>query len=95
MTAREGDLQPATPLQPEHPQGHVIRRALYLSQVDLAARWGVCVQTIRRWRATHRIPAHDRALPGHPKWRVSAIERFEVGSPERGIGRSHDLRIAP
>ena len=70
----------------------VVRRALYLSQSDLAVRWGVCVRTIRRWKQAGEIPAPDLKLPGHPKWRVSVIERFEADVPPGEL--RHSLRVA-
>ena len=83
----------AAPSDTQEPQRrrYVQGRTLYLSQPDLAVRWGVCVETIRLWRRDGKIPAADPKLPGRPKWKVGVIRQFEAADP---VGSFHTAKVA-
>ena len=48
----------------------------HLNQRQLAARWGVSVRTLERWRS-HRQGAPFLKLGGHVTYRLSDVEAFE------------------
>lgn len=49
----------------------------HLNQRQLAARWGVSVRTLERWRS-HRQGPPFLKLGGHVTYRVEDIENFEI-----------------
>lgn len=50
----------------------------FLSASTCAERFGVSRHTWMRWVKSRQAPA-PAPLPGHPRWAVSDIERFERG----------------
>lgn len=50
----------------------------FLTQTQICRRLGIAVQTWRNWRKRGETPLPVN-LPGHPRWRVADIERFEQG----------------
>lgn len=47
---------------------------VYVSDVQLAARYGVSRSTIWRWVASGRLPSPVALSPGTTRWLVSEIE---------------------
>jgi predicted DNA-binding transcriptional regulator AlpA len=59
-------------------------RQKYLDTAAICAHFGISRHTWARWVKSGQAPAPDPALPGHPRWRVSDIERFKRGRMGRG-----------
>lgn len=51
----------------------------YLSDDDVAARFGVSTDSIRRWIRQGVFPKPVRVGKGTSRWRLSDIERYEAG----------------
>jgi hypothetical protein len=50
----------------------------FLTQIEICRRLGISDETWRRWRKRGDVlPPAD--LPGHPRWPVAYIEKFERG----------------
>lgn len=70
----------AAPLQfsrsgPSRPTAHTKAR-LALDEHELAARWGLSVKTLRRWRQEHLGPVFLK-LGGRVTYLLTEIEAFE------------------
>ena len=50
---------------------------IYLSDKDLAARYGVFRGTIWRWLSERRLPAPVRIGPNTTRWRLADIEEHD------------------
>jgi predicted DNA-binding transcriptional regulator AlpA len=50
----------------------------FLTTRECCVRFGITRETWRQWVKSRRAPS-PAPLPGHPRWRVSDIERFERG----------------
>ena len=49
----------------------------YLTDLDLAERWGCSRDTIWRWNRLHSIPPPTRLGPNCTRWRLDRIEEWE------------------
>lgn len=56
---------------------------IYLSDRDLAARYGVSRGTIWRWVRTRRYPAPVRIGEAVTRWRMDAVTEWEAARPVR------------
>lgn len=54
----------------------------YLSDQDLATRYGVHRTTIWRWAQDPDFPAPIRLSPGCTRWQQSAVDAWEVQQGE-------------
>lgn len=54
--------------------------ALYLSDRDLAVRYGVCRATIWRWTQAGRLPQPVKFSPGCSRWNLEEVENIEPRS---------------
>ena len=51
---------------------------IYLTDRDLAARYGVARPTIWRWAATQILPAPIKIGPSTTRWKLDEIEQYEA-----------------
>ena len=58
----------------------------YLTDVDLAARYGVTRVTIWRWRNSENLPQPLRLGPNTVRWSRESIERWEAEQAEQAGG---------
>ena len=74
-------LQPtATEAQiPERDEHPIPRGQKFLSTPSICERFGISRWTWHRWVVSGQAPAPVHNWPGHPRWAVSDIERFERG----------------
>jgi predicted site-specific integrase-resolvase len=49
-----------------------------LTQIQICRRFGISDETWRRWRQKGLTP-RPVDMPGRPRWRVSDIDKFEMG----------------
>ena len=59
----------------------------HLDQHALAARWGMSVRTLERWRFLHQGPAFLKLI-GRVVYRLEDVEAFEVTQMRRGTKTS-------
>ena len=67
---------PARDLHGPVPDTSSRRDPLMISTPELAARYGVTTKTIRTWEKAGAIPARAD-FPGHPRWWLRDITRWE------------------
>jgi len=72
---------PTRSIQGSHAKGSATQRSvsaerLAIDEYELAARWGLSVRTIRRWRQEHLGPVFCK-LGARVTYLISEIEAFE------------------
>jgi hypothetical protein len=79
-------LQPDTadPHVPTRDEVPAPREPQLLGTSAICQRLGIHRNTWHVWVVSRQAPAPVPNLPGHPRWRVSDIERFERGRFRRG-----------
>jgi DNA-binding transcriptional MerR regulator len=51
----------------------------FLTTAELAKRWGVTPETLRRWRAENKGPSYFRTHEtGHVRYSLAAVEGYET-----------------
>ena len=63
----------------------------HLDQHALAARWGMSVRTLERWRFLHQGPAFLKLI-GRVVYRLEDVEAFEATQMRRGTKGSVPAR---
>lgn len=51
---------------------------MYLSDQQVAKRYGVSRPTVWRWSSEGRLPKPIRLSPGCTRWRLEMLEEFEA-----------------
>jgi len=70
----------ATDAQIPERDAHAIPRAQKLLGTSaICERFGISRHTWHRWVVSGQAPAPVHNWPGHPRWAMSEIERFERG----------------
>lgn len=59
------------------------REPQFLTTREICRRFGISRWTWHRWVRSRLAPPPDDRLPGHPRWHVSDIERFEQARGSR------------
>jgi len=55
---------------------------MYLSDKQVAARFGVCRKTVWMWARAGNLPRPVKLSAGCTRWRLAEIEAFEVRAAE-------------
>jgi len=55
------------------------KQKLFLTDLDLADRYGVCRDSIHRWKRAGRIPRPVRLGDNTVRWSLAAVENYESG----------------
>jgi len=61
----------------------------YLSDVQVARRFGVVRSTIWRWSVNGNFPQPVRLSAGVTRWRVADIEEWEQARESETVGHAH------
>lgn len=65
-----------------------MQTARYLSDQEIARRFGICRTSVWRWLAKSQLPAPVRLGPNTTRWRLADIEAFEAQRLASSTGTS-------